>query len=93
MSYTSVVAMSSLNINRVRNAWHHSTQSSMVPQCLPMLIHAHGLGPDHVSAGREIREQMFEKVAELLHDLDEGMIPITTIAPYLPIAAHRKRDK
>ena len=36
---------------------------------------------------------MFEKVAELLHDLDEGMIPLTTIAPYLPIAAHRKRDK
>lgn len=43
--------------------------------------------------GREIREQMFEKVATLLHDLDEGMIPITTIAPYLPIAAHRKRDR
>ena len=36
---------------------------------------------------------MFEKVATLLHDLDEGMIPISTIAPYLPIAVHRKRDR
>ena len=44
-------------------------------------------------SGREVREQMFEKVAKLLHDLDEGMIPISTIAPYLPIAVHRKRDR
>lgn len=43
--------------------------------------------------GREVREQMFQKVSELLHDLDEGMIPISTIAPYLPIPAHFKRDK
>lgn len=43
--------------------------------------------------GREVREQMFDRVSDLLHDLDEGMIPISTIAPYLPIPAHFKRDK
>jgi sterol 14-demethylase len=43
--------------------------------------------------GREVREQMFEEVTHLLHELDEGMLPISVIAPYLPIAAHRKRDK
>lgn len=42
--------------------------------------------------GREVREQMFDRVADLLHDLDEGMIPISVLAPYLPIAVHRKRD-
>lgn len=59
--------------------------------------------------GREIREQLFDEVAELLHDLDAGlfsekslprfyisslgMVPISVIMPYLPIAAHRKRDE
>lgn len=43
--------------------------------------------------GREVREQVFEKVADLLHDLDEGMIPISVMFPYLPIPAHFKRDK
>jgi len=42
--------------------------------------------------GREIREQMFDKVTALLHDLDEGMLPISVFLPYLPIPAHRKRD-
>jgi sterol 14-demethylase len=36
---------------------------------------------------------MFEKVAELLHVLDEGMVPISVMFPYLPIEVHRKRDK
>lgn len=43
--------------------------------------------------GREVREQLFEKVSKLYHDLDQGMQPISVFAPYLPIAAHRKRDK
>lgn len=42
--------------------------------------------------GREIREQLFERVTALLHDLDDGMQPISVMFPYLPIAAHRKRD-
>ena len=43
--------------------------------------------------GREVREQMFDKVASLLHDLDEGMRPLSVVAPYFPTAYHRKRDR
>ncbi len=43
-------------------------------------------------AGREVREEMFEEVATLLHDLDDGMRPISVMFPYLPTAFHRKRD-
>lgn len=42
--------------------------------------------------GREIRENMFEEVSSLLHDLDEGMMPISVFFPYLPIPAHKRRD-
>ena len=40
-----------------------------------------------------MREQVFERVSDLLHDLDEGMLPISVLLPYLPIPAHFKRDK
>ena len=42
--------------------------------------------------GREIREQLFGAVAELLHDLDDGMRPISVFFPYLPTSFHKKRD-
>lgn len=42
--------------------------------------------------GPEVRENLFEKVSNLFHDLDMGMQPISVVFPYLPIAAHRKRD-
>jgi len=42
--------------------------------------------------GREVREQLFEQVADLLHDLDDGMRPISVFFPYLPTAFHRRRD-
>eukprot|EP00878_Enallax_costatus_P004843 GHUV01005097.1.p1 GENE.GHUV01005097.1~~GHUV01005097.1.p1 ORF type:complete len:497 (+),score=160.86 GHUV01005097.1:332-1822(+) len=43
--------------------------------------------------GREIREQLFDEVADLLHDLDDGMRPISVFFPYLPTAYHKKRDE
>lgn len=43
--------------------------------------------------GREVRENLFTTVYKLFHDLDNGMLPISVIAPRLPIRAHRKRDK
>ena len=43
--------------------------------------------------GREVREHLFDRVADLFHDLDMGMQPISVVFPYLPIAAHRKRDQ
>eukprot|EP00959_Pyramimonas_sp_CCMP1952_P169476 3540344-Pyramimonas_sp.AAC.1 len=42
--------------------------------------------------GKEVREQLFEKVSELFHYLDLGMLPISVVFPYLPIKAHRDRD-
>ncbi|PSC68351.1 sterol 14 desaturase [Micractinium conductrix] len=42
--------------------------------------------------GREIRESMFKEVADLYHDLDDGMRPISVIFPYLPTEFHCKRD-
>lgn len=43
--------------------------------------------------GREVRDQLFEDVSALFHDLDSGMLPISVIFPYLPIPAHHRRDK
>ncbi|KAL5706697.1 sterol 14alpha-demethylase [Ranunculus cassubicifolius] len=43
--------------------------------------------------GREVRDKLFDDVSALFHDLDNGMLPISVIFPYLPIPAHRKRDR
>ncbi|GFR40145.1 hypothetical protein Agub_g701 [Astrephomene gubernaculifera] len=43
--------------------------------------------------GREVREQLFDQVADLLHGLDEGMVPLSVFFPYLPIEPHKKRDR
>jgi hypothetical protein len=45
------------------------------------------------ATGREVREHLFEQVADLLHGLDEGMVPISVFFPYLPIPVHQKRDR
>lgn len=33
------------------------------------------------------------QVADLLHDLDDGMRPISVFFPYLPTPYHKKRDQ
>lgn len=43
--------------------------------------------------GREIRENLFGEVSHLIHDLDQGMQPISILANWLPIKAHRDRDR
>ncbi|XP_010530766.1 PREDICTED: sterol 14-demethylase [Tarenaya hassleriana] len=43
--------------------------------------------------GREVRDQLFDDVSALFHDLDNGMLPISVLFPYLPIPAHHRRDK
>ena len=40
-----------------------------------------------------MRESMFHQVADLFHDLDMGMLPISVLFPYLPIPAHWARDR
>jgi len=42
--------------------------------------------------GREVRESMFGRLCSIIHDLDQGMQPISVFAPYLPTPAHRARD-
>ncbi|CAI9093095.1 OLC1v1028510C1 [Oldenlandia corymbosa var. corymbosa] len=43
--------------------------------------------------GEEVRNKLFDDVSALFHDLDNGMLPISVLAPNLPIPAHRRRDK
>nr|QNS29935.1 cytochrome P450 [Nothapodytes nimmoniana] len=43
--------------------------------------------------GEEVRNKLFDDVSALFHDLDNGMLPISVLSPYLPIPAHRRRDK
>ncbi|XVE92705.1 hypothetical protein REPUB_Repub01dG0122700 [Reevesia pubescens] len=43
--------------------------------------------------GREVRDKLFDDVSSLFHDLDNGMLPISVIFPYLPIPAHHRRDR
>jgi sterol 14-demethylase len=43
--------------------------------------------------GREVRENLFNEVYKHFHDLDNGMLPISVLAPRLPIKAHKQRDQ
>lgn len=43
--------------------------------------------------GREVRENLFGEVSHLIHDMDQGMQPISVLANWLPIKAHRVRDR
>ena len=43
--------------------------------------------------GDEVRENMFDEVARIYHDLDKGITPLSFFFPNAPIPAHWKRDK
>eukprot|EP00005_Dracoamoeba_jomungandri_P002406 CAMPEP_0174251240 /NCGR_PEP_ID=MMETSP0439-20130205/1127_1 /TAXON_ID=0 /ORGANISM="Stereomyxa ramosa, Strain Chinc5" /LENGTH=404 /DNA_ID=CAMNT_0015331507 /DNA_START=45 /DNA_END=1256 /DNA_ORIENTATION=- len=43
--------------------------------------------------GSEIRNTLFEEVAELFHDLDQGLTTLSLFWPNAPTPKHRKRDK
>lgn len=43
--------------------------------------------------GDDVREELFEEVSRLFHDLDEGMTPLSVFMPYAPVPAHFRRDK
>lgn len=42
--------------------------------------------------GDDVREQLFEQVARVYHDLDKGVTPLSFFFPYAPTAAHKLRD-
>ena len=43
--------------------------------------------------GDDVREQLFEEVANLYHDLDQGVTPLSVFFPYAWTTAHAKRDR
>ncbi|KAL6622426.1 hypothetical protein ACP70R_032305 [Stipagrostis hirtigluma subsp. patula] len=43
--------------------------------------------------GKEVREKMLDEVSQLLHELIGGMHLVSMFFPYLPIPAHRRRDR
>jgi len=43
--------------------------------------------------GDDVRESMFKEVAQLYHDLDHGVTPLSVFFPNAPTKAHRLRNK
>ncbi|XP_006648586.1 obtusifoliol 14-alpha demethylase-like [Oryza brachyantha] len=43
--------------------------------------------------GKEVRENMFDEVSSLLHELIGGLHLVSMFFPYLPTPAHRRRDR
>ena len=43
--------------------------------------------------GDDVREELFEDIARIYHDLDKGVTPLSFFFPYAPTAAHALRDK
>ena len=42
--------------------------------------------------GDDVRENMFEEVSRIYHDLDKGVTPLSFFFPYAPTESHRLRD-
>jgi len=70
------------------NAWADEGEVELFDALSQLII----LTASRCLMGREIRENLFGQVSRLIHDLDEGMQPLSVLAPYLPTAAHRRRD-
>lgn len=68
--------------------WGEEGEVDLLEQLSDLII----LTASRCLMGKEVREQLFEKVSELFHLLDLGMLPISVMFPYLPIKAHRNRD-
>lgn len=43
--------------------------------------------------GDDVRDNLFADVANLYHDIDKGVTPLSFFFPYAPTSAHAKRDK
>eukprot|EP01038_Epipyxis_sp_PR26KG_P007880 gene7880-10696_t len=43
--------------------------------------------------GDDVREQLFEDIARIYHDLDKGVTPLSFFFPYAPTQAHQSRDR
>lgn len=70
-------------------SWGPSGEVDLFEQLASLII----LTGSRCIMGREIRENLFGEVSHLIHDLDQGMQPISVLANWLPIKAHRDRDR
>lgn len=43
--------------------------------------------------GKEVRDSMDSRFAQLFHDLDGGFTPVNFLFPNLPLPSYRRRDK
>jgi sterol 14-demethylase len=68
--------------------WGESGEIEILEELSSLII----LTASRCLLGREVRENLFEKVYRQFHFLDMGMQPISVLFPYLPIKAHRDRD-
>lgn len=71
------------------DAWADNGEVELLESLSQLII----LTASRCLMGREIRENLFGEVSRLIHDLDEGMQPLSVLAPYLPTPSHARRDK
>ena len=70
------------------NAWGESGEVNLLEKLSELTI----LTASRCLMGKEIRESMFDKVAQLYADMDAGITPLAVFYPTAPTAAHRKRN-
>jgi sterol 14-demethylase len=70
--------------------WHGTDGTADLLKSLSELII---LTASRCLMGREVREQLFEEVSTLYHQLDQGMQPLSVFAPHFPCKAHWQRDR
>lgn len=71
------------------NGWGESGEVDLYNELSNLII----LTGSRCIMGREVRENLFGEVSHLIHDLDQGMRPISVLANWLPTKAHRDRDR
>ena len=75
-------------VNRYLKKWGDSGTVNILDALSELTI----LTSSRCLHGDEVRENLFEEVSRLYHDLDKGVTPLSFFFPYAPTAAHKQRD-
>lgn len=70
-------------------SWKDSGQVDLFDELSRLII----LTGSRCIMGKEVRDNLFGEVYHLIHDMDQGMQPISVLANWLPIKPHRLRDR
>lgn len=70
-------------------AWPDEGEVTLMDEMAQLII----LTASRCLMGPEIRETLFKEVAQLYHDLDEGITPLSVFFPNAPTPQHWKRDR